>query len=101
MPDCLHGNPAAQVIYRNLPDIVATDKIPENTTAEPSPEYGDQLAQLALKIDRVMQDEAPANWRGDSVKENQVKTLLHPLTGKDRDATLKLFELIRNQSAYP
>ena len=48
-----------------------------------------------------MQDEAPANWRGDSVKESQVKNLLHPLTGKDEDATLKLFELIRNQSAYP
>ena len=101
MPDCLHGNPAAQVIYRNLPDILATNKTPENTAAEPSPEYGDQLAQLALKIDRAMQEEAPANWRGDSVKENQVKNLLHPLTGKDRDATLKLFELIRNQSAYP
>ena len=101
MPDCLHGNPAAQVIYRNLPDILATNKTPENTAAEPSPEYGDQLAQLALKIDRAMQEEAPANWRGDSVKENQVKNLLHPLTGKDGDATLKLFELIRNQSAYP
>ena len=101
MPDCLHGNPAAQVIYRNLPDILATNKTPENTAAEPSPEYGDQLAQLALKIDHAMQEEAPANWRGDSVKENQVKNLLHPLTGKDRDATLKLFELIRNQSAYP
>jgi len=44
-----------------------------------------------------MRDEAPAGWRGDEAKERIVQNVLYPLTGRNREATLKLFELLKNQ----
>lgn len=99
-PIILRGNPGALVIYRNLPDILPSDIPPDSVVAEAPPEYGDQLGQLALKIDQTMHHEAPAGWRGDEAKERIVQNLLHPLTGRDREATLKLFDLLKNQPGY-
>ena len=101
-PAMLHGNAGALVIYRNLPDIISSDVLPDagGVVKEPQAEYGDLLALLALKIDRVMRDEAPAGWRGDEAKERIVQNFLHPLTGRNREATLKLFDLLRNQPNY-
>ena len=55
---------------------------------------------LALKIDRVMREQAPAGWSGDQARETQVQNALFPLLGRDRDATLALFELVKNQAGY-
>ncbi|MGY1490079.1 type I restriction endonuclease subunit R [Methylobacillus pratensis] len=101
-PAMLHGNAGALVIYRNLPDIISGDVLPntDGVVKEPQAEYGDPLALLALKIDRLMRDEAPAGWRGDQAKERIVQNFLHPLTGRNREATLKLFDLLRNQPGY-
>ncbi|BCT67019.1 type I restriction endonuclease subunit R [Nitrosospira sp. NRS527] len=101
-PAVLRGNASALVIYRNLPDIVSDDTLSEeNVVREPAADYGDQLALLALKIDRIMREEAPASWRGDEAKERIVQNFLHPLTGRDRKATLRLFDLLKNQPGYP
>ena len=100
-PAILRGNTRALVIYRNLPDIVPGDDAPEeNVAREPVAEYGDRLALLALKIDRLMREEAPAGWRGDEAKGRIVQNFLHPLTGRNREATLKLFDLLKNQPDY-
>lgn len=100
-PAMLRGNASALVIYRNLPDIVADDALTDDSVVkEPEAPHGDRRAFLALKIDRVMRDEAPADWRGDQAKERSVQSLLHPLTGKNRKATLKLFDLLKNQPDY-
>lgn len=100
-PAILRGNASALVIYRNLPDIISDDVLPEDSVVkEPEADYGDPLAFLALKIDGVMRDEAPADWRGDPVKERIVQNVLYPLAGKNREATLKLFDLLKNQSDY-
>ncbi|MNY40417.1 hypothetical protein D3C86_1751600 [compost metagenome] len=101
-PAMLHGNAGALVIYRNLPDIISGDVLPDTNgvVKEPQAEYGNPLALLALKIDLVMRDEAPAGWRGDEAKERIVQNFLHPLTGRNREATLKLFDLLRNQPGY-
>lgn len=62
-PAILRGNPDALVIYRNLPDIIPDDvSTGELAVREAAAEYGDHLALLALKIDRIMRDEAPASW---------------------------------------
>ena len=68
---------------------------------EPQADYGDRLALLALQIDRAMHDQAPAGWRGDEAKERTVQNFLYPLTGKNRDVTARLFELLKNQPGYP
>lgn len=101
-PAMLHGNAGALVIYRNLPDIMSSDVLPDacGVVKELQAEYGDPLALLALQIDRLMRDEAPAGWRGDEAKERIVQNFLHPLTGRNREATLKLFDLLRNQPVY-
>ncbi|MEA9490287.1 type I restriction endonuclease subunit R [Xanthomonas campestris] len=100
-PTMLRGNAGALVIYRNLPDIISDDAQPgHGAVQEPEVNYGNRLAFLALKIDRLMHDEAPAGWRGDEAKERIVQNVLYPLTGRNREATLKLFELLKSQSVY-
>ena len=68
--------------------------------AEPHAEYGDERLRLALEIDRVMRERAPAGWKGDQPREAQVLNALFPLLDRDREATLALFELVKNQPGY-
>jgi type I restriction enzyme R subunit len=68
--------------------------------AEPSAQYGDERVRLALEIDRVMRERAPAGWKGDQAREAQVLNALFPLLNRDRDATTALFELVKHQPGY-
>jgi len=100
VPTALHGKREATAIYNNLPRILAaghggTDAV-EGATAE----YEDGRVRMALEIDRVMREQAPAGWKGDQAREAQVLNALFPLLGRDREATLALFNLIKNQPAY-
>ena len=58
--------------------------------AEPRAEYGDERVRLALEIDRVMRERAPAGWKGDQAREAQVLNALFPLLDRNREATLAL-----------
>ena len=66
----------------------------------PPADYGDERVELALQIDQVMRERAPAGWRGDQTKEAQVLNALFPLLDRNRAATQALFELIKNQPGY-
>jgi type I restriction enzyme R subunit len=68
--------------------------------AEPRAEYGDERLRLALEIDSVIREWAPAGWKGDQAREAQVLNALYPLLNRNRDATLALFELVKNQPGY-
>ncbi|MGR3493276.1 MAG: type I restriction endonuclease subunit R [Shimia sp.] len=92
LPASLSGNREAVVIYNNLPDLPATDFV--------VPADDDQRADLALEIDHTVKELAPAGWKGDPVREREVKNVLFPLFNRDRDATLSIFEIIKNQSGY-
>jgi type I restriction enzyme R subunit len=100
VPAVLHGNHEATVIYNNLPQILAAGCSGPTVTAEPCPDYGDERVRLALEIDRVMRERAPAGWKGDQAREAQVLNALFPILGRDREATLALFEIIKNQPGY-
>ena len=65
VPAALHGKREATVIYNNLPRILAAG----SKAAEPSPEDRDERVKLALEIDRVMRERAPAGWKGDQARE--------------------------------
>ena len=93
VPAALHGNREATVIYNNLPRIRAE-------SLEPHVEYGDNRLRLALEIDRVMRERAPAGWKGDQAREAQVLNALFPLLDRNREATLALFELVKHQPGY-
>ena len=100
VPAALHGKREATVIYNNLPRVLEAGRARADRVAEESPEYGDERIRLALEIDQVMRERAPAGWKGDQAREAQVLNALFPLLDRDREATLALFELIKNQSGY-
>jgi len=100
VPAALHGKREATVIYNNLPRILATARPEAVEVAEPSAEYGDERLRLALEIDRVMRERAPAGWKGDQAREAQGLNALFPLLNRNREATLALFELVKNQPGY-
>ena len=74
--------------------------IVRGSTCHTSAEYGDRLLHLALEIDRVMHERAPAGWKGDQAREAQVLNALFPLLDRNREATLALFELVKSQPGY-
>ena len=100
VPAELHGRREAIVIYNNLPRILTAGNAGAVGLAGATAEYRDDLVGLALEIDRVMSEEAPAEWRGDQAREAKVKNALFPLLDQDREATVALFELVKNQPRY-
>jgi type I restriction enzyme R subunit len=70
--------------------------------AEHADEDGDARLKLALEIDLVMREQAPAGWKGDQdgPRQKQVLNALAPLLDRDREATVALFELVKNQPGY-
>ncbi|HET6493940.1 MAG TPA: hypothetical protein VFH61_01065 [Thermoleophilia bacterium] len=68
--------------------------------AEARAEEGEARVRSALEIDRVMRERASAGWRGDQAREAQALNALFPLLDRDREATLELFELTKNQQGY-
>ena len=100
VPAALHGRREAAVIYNNLPQILEAGRAQADAFAESRAEYGDERLRLALKIDQVMREQAPAGWRGDQAKEAQVLNALFPLLERNRNATRALFELVKNQPGY-
>ena len=100
VPAALHGKHEASVVYRNLPRILALRRAAADRVAEGRPDYGDERLFLALAIDRVMREQAPAGWKGDQAREAQVLNALFPLMERHRDATQALFELVKNQPGY-
>jgi type I restriction enzyme R subunit len=92
VPAALHGKREAAVIYNNLISIVAS--------TFQCPAHDDDKAALALQIDLVVRERAPAGWKGDQAREAQVKNVLFPLLNRDREATQALFEIVKNQAGY-
>ena len=100
IPAELHGRPEAIVIYNNLPHILAADRSRASPVAESGADDKRKHIRLALEIDRVMRELAPAEWKGDQVREAQVQNALFPLLERNREATSVLFELVKNQPGY-
>lgn len=92
LPAVLHGKPEASVLFNNLSSLPAT--------SFQCPTDDDQKAALALEIDLAMREHAPAGWRGDETREKKVLNSLYPLMSRDREATLAIFEIIKNQGGY-
>lgn len=99
LPAQLADKPEAAVLYRNLVDIF-TPPATVQSVQDDHGEYGDPHLCLALKLDQAMREQAPANWKGDEIKEKMVLNALFPLMSRDRAATQAIFEIIKNQAAY-
>ncbi len=97
LPPILNGKPEASVIYNNLPlqRVGIASIIRDESEVEK-----EQRAALALLIDEAMREYAPAGWKGDEAREKQVLNALFPIMGRDREATMTIFEIIKNQPGY-
>jgi type I restriction enzyme R subunit len=102
IPAALHGQPEATAIYRNLPEHLfeADEPVEEGVAESPQSAFVDQRLALALKIDRAVRAKAPADWKGDEARESVVLNAIYPLMGGDPDATMAIFEIIKNQPGY-
>jgi type I restriction enzyme R subunit len=100
VPAALHGRREATAIYNNLPRILRAGGEGASVVADPPGDYASQRVKLALEIDRVVREQAPAGWKGDQAREAQVLNALFPLLDRNREATRALFELIKNQPGY-
>lgn len=92
LPAVLNGRKEASVLFNNF------EALPCSTFVFPSDEA--ERAQLAIDIDNAIRSDAPANFKGDEIKERQVLNILFPLMSRDREATTALFEIIKNQPGY-
>lgn len=92
VPAVLHGKREAAVIYNNLDSLPAT--------SFQCPTHEEARAELAVQLNTVVREKAPADWKGDQARETQVKNALFPLLDRDREATQALFEIIKNQPGY-
>lgn len=92
VPSMLHGNKEAIVLYNNL------DNVPKTTFCYPVEE--EERAKLALEIDLVVREQAPAGWKGDDPRERQVLNAIYPLMARDPTATRAVFEIVKNQPGY-
>jgi len=97
VPSILHGKPGAVVLFNNLPDILAGGT---SVLREEEPLEAEERAQLALRIDQVMREHAPAGWKGDDAREKVVLNALFPVMQRDKQATRAVFEIIKNQPGY-
>jgi type I restriction enzyme R subunit len=97
VPAALHGNREATVIYNNLPRILEAE---QETSRVSEPLREGERVELALNIDRTVREQAPAGWKGDHAREAQVLNALFPLLGRNRAATLALFEIVKSQPGY-
>ena len=89
-PAVLNGHGLAVVLFNNLPSIPAsTFHCPDDV---------DGKAEIALEIERVMRENAPAGWKDDDIREKQVLNALFPLLGRDRGATEVVFSIIKSNS---
>ena len=100
VPPVLHGKPEATVIFNNLPSILADPY--SSVIKEDGPIEIQIHAALALEIDLTMREKAPAGWKEDidGPRGRQVLNALYPLMEKNKAATQRLFDIIKNQPGY-
>ena len=98
-PEALNGRREAIVIYRNLPDILAKPADATHVMQAPA-WHASELISKAVQIDEAMRMGVPADWKGNEIKEREVRRTLLEVVDGDRDVMLKLFDLVKNQPGY-
>ena len=92
IPAVLEGKTEAIVLFHNLPSIAATTfRCPNDDQAR---------AAIALELDQAVREYAPAGWKGDEIREKPVLNEIFRIMSRDREATLAIFEIIKNQGGY-
>ncbi len=99
IPYQLHDKPEAIVLFNNLEPILA-DTVQVSGQVDDTNASLQLRTKLALDLDQAMREHAPAGWLGDDTREKQVLNALFPILSRNREATLAIFEIIKNQPGY-
>ena len=92
--------PALRAIYDNLPEEVLGRGVAEpGTTPKPDAET-DPREAAALAVDRAVHRSKMADWRGNPIKENRIRSAIHSALGSSKAHTLSVFEIVKAQSEY-
>ena len=97
IPAILHGKPQAITLFNNLPQIMDPARL---DASEPTIDETERFAKLALDLDRAVREHAPSGWQGDPTREAHLRNELYRVLDKNRQATLAIFEIIKNQPGY-
>lgn len=98
VPYQLKNRPEATILYHNLQPIL--DALMDPELAMDSASSTQYRTKVALELDKAMREKAPAGWLGDDTREREVLNALFPILKRDRNATLAIFEIIKNQPGY-
>ena len=60
----------------------------------------DKNADLAYRIDEAIRLNAPADFRGNIIKERVVRRLIAEIVGDDENKIEEVFEIVSNQHEY-
>lgn len=84
--------------WQTEPDILSDSGFSEEVMG--GADYVERIADLSLAIDGVLREYAPADWRGNDVREKEVQNVLFPLLDRNKKATKAVFELVKNMYGY-
>ena len=79
-PSILKDNKEAIVLFNNLQDIQSSN-LKEQNIKDQNLEEKQTRANLALKIDNIMREKAPADFRGDETRERLILNEIYRCNG--------------------
>lgn len=56
--------------------------------------------EMSIRIDEIVRQVRPDNWRSHKPRENVIKSALLPIFGNDEDAVERVFLIINSQREY-
>ncbi len=98
-PSVLEGNKEAIVLFNNL-ERKGIENNDERNHENNNNQQREIRAKLALKIDKIMREKAPADFRGDEARERQILNEIFLLLNRDREKTIMIFDVIKQQKGY-
>ena len=90
--------PGRRALYSNLRHLISAQ--PATSAASPPPDSsGDDVLELALKVDDAVKRVRPAAWRGVQAREQVIKHALYGIL-QDVDQVERIFLVIKAQGEY-
>ena len=106
------GDPETRSTYPSSINSVALQSLYDNLEGtqllairEPSPHHDTKRAvdvreKKAIALDQAIRSVKKADWRGNKIKEREVRNAIKPELGGDQNLTDSIFEVVKAQSDY-
>ena len=99
---------ARRALFDNLPRLVSPRPSGASLTQERPPPYGDEpdpdgsrrRKETALALDAEVRRVRKADWRGNRIKEREVRNAVRRVLGGDDALTERIFEIVKAQRDY-